>query len=301
MPASYNLHVCGRQLFVLCFLFTLGACATSPRDSISASAQRYGMQESEVRSAQFTHVIYRNYRTQEQLDTLNVYLEGDGIPWILRYFRSTDPTPRSALMLRLMAKDPAPSLYLGRPCYNERVRSKNCGSEHWTSGRYSTVVVESMAAVLTQEMERLNVKSINLYGHSGGGALALLLAEQIPAVSRVLTLAGNLDTDAWTSHHGYSRLYTSLNPARRLALPARVEQIHLMGGRDSNIPPSLVRNWVNMQRNSYGVTFDEFDHGCCWSRIWRDVLSTLHAGPPYRFSGRVFKTPLKANSTLPER
>lgn len=281
------------RLSVLLLLLALSACAASPRDGLSASAQRYGMQESEVKSSRFTHLIFRNFK-QRELSNLNVYLEGDGLPWILRYFRSRDPTPRSALMLGLMSKDPAPSIYLGRPCYNERERSTPCGPDHWTSGRYSSVVVESMTAVLTRELERLNVQSVNLYGHSGGGALALLLAEKIPAVVRILTLAGNLDTEAWINHHGYSQLYTSLNPASRAALPDRIEQIHLVGAKDSNIPPSLVTSWVKQQKNSYGVEYEEFDHGCCWSNIWQDVLATLNAGPPYRFSGRVFKIPLDA-------
>jgi len=273
---------------MLLVVLLLQACVTTPRDRLSARAAQLGLQESEMDSAQFRHLVFRNY-TEQQATSMHVYLEGDGRPWIMRFFHSNDPTPRQPLMLSLMAMDRTPSVYLGRPCYNEQTRSKNCTPAHWTSGRYSAQVVNSMASILATEVERSGVSEVSLFGHSGGGALALLLAEKIPQVVRIVTLAGNLDTDAWIEHHGYSRLYTSLNPAKRAALSQRVEQFHFMGARDANIPPALVLGWIQSQSNAYGIIFDSFTHGCCWMDIWDEVLAILDIGAPYRFPGRVVK------------
>lgn len=279
-----------RSVTLLILLLLLQACAASPRDRIIERAVTYGLHQAEIESVDFRHLIFRNF-TSSKLLQLHVYLEGDGQPWILRYFQSADPTPRRPMMLSLMAQDRTPSLYLGRPCYNENKRSENCTQVHWTSGRYSAEVVNSMSSVLVAEVERLGANSVTLFGHSGGGALALLIAENIPQVDRVVTLAGNLDTDAWIEHHGYSKLYSSLNPATRDNLPTDIEQIHFMGGRDSNIPPTLGSQWVMNQPNSYGVIIEQFSHGCCWSEIWSGVLTSLRKSAPYTFPGRIFKRP----------
>jgi len=287
----FTMTISLRAALLLCIIL-VQACAISPRDRISALAEDFDLYELELESAQYRHLVLRNF-TDVQSGELHVYLEGDGRPWFLRYFRSSDPTPRHPMMLSLLAKDALPALYLGRPCYNEKIRSENCNTTHWTSGRYSTQIVDSMAAVLAGEIERFNVEKVTLFGHSGGGTLSLLLAEKVPQVRRVVTLAGNIDTDAWIEHHGYSRLYTSLNPAKRAPLSTQIEQIHFVAAKDVNIPPSLASAWIQNQPNSYGVLLRNFTHGCCWVEIWNDVLAELRDGAPYVFPGRTWKHPAK--------
>ena len=70
-----------------------------------------------------------------------------------------------------------------------------------------------MAAALSDILQRRPYQGLVLIGYSGGGVLAMLLAEQFPATQAVVTVAGNLDTDAWAIEHGYSPLRGSLNPA----------------------------------------------------------------------------------------
>jgi len=274
-------------LFVVA-LFLVG-CA-GPETRLNSLAKDYGFVREVAQSDRFSHVVYRNFDTLKGR-SLSVYLEGDGSPWLLRYIRMPDPTPRSPMMLKMMALDHHPALYLGRPCYNGFAHASGCDSTLWTSGRYSSVVVNSMLTVLTAYIQRHAIEEVNLYGHSGGGTLAMLLAEQLPVVQRVVTLAANMDIDAWTDLHGYSPLLTSLNPARRPPLAAVVQQFHFMGADDTNIPPALATTTLTRQQNTFGIVLDAYDHGCCWQRFWPQVLDNLQTGPPYRWTGSVVKAP----------
>jgi len=293
-------------LILLSILFTLTGCA-SPSMRLAEFARQQQLSEDRVASNKFEHVIYRSADTgrslgqlpgREPTKRLHVYLEGDGLPWLFRYIKMKDPTPRRALMLELMAKDRTPSLYIGRPCYNGLYAADGCDVTLWTSARYSPQVVNSMAVVLRKEIELRKVKEVALFGHSGGGALAMLMAEQIPEVSVIITLAGNLDTDAWIRHHSYSPLYTSLNPAQRPELPGSILQVHYSGGRDSNIPPSLNAGWINAQRNSFGIAVESYTHSCCWAQLWPAILSGLNKSGRKRFPGYVFKLPGRTNPPI---
>ena len=78
-------------------------------------------------------------------------------------------------------------------------------------------------------------RNVVLIGYSGGGTIAWLMAARIPETTRVVTIAANLDIDEWTRIHDYSRLAGSLNPALAPALTPAIEQLHFVGGRDTNV------------------------------------------------------------------
>ena len=152
-------------------------------------------------------------------------------------------------------------------------------------------VVGSMAAVIKQLIEQYDVNEVKLIGHSGGGALAMLIAPRIKQVSQVVTIAANLDTEAWTTHHGYSRLYTSLNPADQPALSQRIAQWHFVGGRDSVVPPSLVKGYIGDQKNALGISINNFSHGCCWEGVWGQVIQGITTSATGVLPGERFKIP----------
>ncbi|MEN1424567.1 alpha/beta hydrolase, partial [Pseudomonas aeruginosa] len=52
----------------------------------------------------------------QQAQRLRVYLEGDGRAWITSRTVSDDPTPVKSLVPGLVVADPAPAVYLARPC-----------------------------------------------------------------------------------------------------------------------------------------------------------------------------------------
>ena len=142
-------------------------------------------------------------------------------------------------MLRLMTLDPAPSIYVGRPCYFGLANDPPCTPRDWPLDRFSPRVVDSMARLIEQLREGRQ-DAIELYGHSGGGALAVLLAARLGGVQRIVTIGGNLDVDAWTAYHGYTPLEGSLNPVNAGPLPATLLQEHYVGDRDRVVPPEMV-------------------------------------------------------------
>ena len=224
--------------------------------------------------AAFRHRIYRQALAGES-GVLHVYIEGDGHPFLAPTVISMDPTPHDPLMLRLMALDPAPRVYLGRPCYFDLVHDQGCDPSYWTLRRFAPEVVDSMAAVLRSEADRAQATSIEIYGHSGGGTLAVLLASRIPAVTRVITIGANLDTAAWCKLHGYTPLLGSLNPAEQALGLDHVRVLHLVGSQDTNTPPALVESAVaraGLASTSVHIV-PGYTHNCCWQEVWTDVLT----------------------------
>jgi len=282
-------------LIGLCLLAQ--SCAT-PTGDLREFATEQGLERSQVRAGGFNLLVFDNNAKRASQsgnrfgssDILRVYLEGDGSPWRYNTVIMPDPTPRNPLMLRLMSMELRPAVYLGRPCYNGAASEPGCDSSLWTSGRYSATIVDSMASAIRALVKRYDVDQLWLIGHSGGGALAMLLAEKLPQVTRIVTLAGNLDTDAWTSHHSYTPLYSSMNPATSPELRPEVWQWHLVGGRDSVIPPPLVKPVIMRQVSASGIEVPGFNHGCCWERIWPSVLRALAQDDPYRIPGVNFKS-----------
>ncbi len=293
-----------KTFWSLLLCLSLQACVT-PSDKLNQFANEQGFLRSTMKVKGFELLAYQNWvqappdQTQRSEPfVLHVYLEGDGSPWRYRTVVMPDPTPRRPLMLELMTVDPQWAMYLGRPCYNGTSRDPGCDNRLWTSARYSPQVVDSMAAAIRVVTERHQVDEIRLFGHSGGGALAVLLAEQLPKVGLVVTIAGNLDTDAWTDHHGYTPLFTSLNPALRPPLKESVQQWHLVGGRDAVIPPQLVRPYIEGLSDSVGHLFSGYDHGCCWGVIWPDVLRAVNTGDSRKIPGQRFKSAERESSAL---
>jgi pimeloyl-ACP methyl ester carboxylesterase len=205
---------------------------------------------------------------------LHVYLEGDGTPWSDRTHVAADPTPRKPLMLSLMALDSAPALYLGRPCYNGHAKDTGCHPLLWTHRRYAPEIVAAMAAALQAFQRERGFPELVLLGHSGGGALALLLAERLTGVQAVATLAGNADIDVWADLHGYSRLAGSLNPARmKLGGPP---EFHWLGAEDARIPPRAFLPVLAKRPGGARIrVLPGVDHARGWERHWQEILAEL--------------------------
>lgn len=209
----------------------------------------------------------------ESPTNLHIYLEGDGLPWRNRHTISKDPTPRYPLALHLMSLDPDPAYYITRPCYHRQI-SENCHDDLWTFGRYSQEVVDAMAQAVQSILASVDESTtVTLIGYSGGATLALLVVAQLEGVDRLVTVAGNLDNDAWTALHGYTPLHNSLNPAN-IELPEYIRYIHFAGSDDSNIPPSLGKAMYARPGHELRV-MQGFDHRCCWVEVWPQVLTEI--------------------------
>jgi pimeloyl-ACP methyl ester carboxylesterase len=253
-------------------LLGLSSCAT-PTAHFDAEARSLGFSREIVRGENFSHAVYSRV-PQPPGELLHVYLEGDASPKRSIRYRPPDPTPWTSVMLGLTALDPAPSILLGRPCQHGL---DLCDPLHWTLGRYGEEVVASLAVAIEAQRLARGAQGLVLIGFSGGGTLAMLLAERIPETRAVVTLAGNLDLSRWAQHHGYQPLSLSLDPAGRSPLDPEIVQIHLLAGRDRRVPPELMASELSRQPGARLRSFPEIDHACCWAAIWPETLRDLDA------------------------
>lgn len=246
----------------------IGACSTSP-ERVDRFADHHDMVRSLQTGQGFQHVIYRRGALAPG-DALHVYIEGDGRPWVLGgRFPADDPTPGKPLALSLMARDPAPALYLGRPCYFGLANSPGCDARYWTHARYSPEVVESMALALKQEIAGKPAKLV-LIGYSGGGSLAVLLAPYLEGLEQIVTLAANLDTEGWTHRHGYEPLTGSLNPIQSAELTG-IKHRHMVGALDTVVAAESVRRFTQTHGGDFQLLAD-YSHTCCWEDNWPALL-----------------------------
>lgn len=200
------------------------------------------------------------------------------MPWVDHGTRpAADPTPVHVLAYRLYKTTPYEAWYVTRPCYNH-VRDAACNPLIWTHARYSEQVVDSMASVINSTMMSIPTaaqKKIYLVGYSGGGTIALLLTPRLPQLAGVVTIAGNLDINAWTTLHGYEALSSSLNPLDMKTIP--VKHIALVGDKDTNIPFSILNQYLTLHPDTDVEHFTSFDHVCCWEKNWPALLNTTLA------------------------
>jgi hypothetical protein len=256
------------------FLTLLIVSCSTPAVHLQQEAERLGFNHSIVQGTEFKHVVYTN-KVQNKNGKLHVYLDGDGTPWVNNRWVSEDPTPRNPLLFRLMSLDTEPAVYLGRPCYHGFSDTPPCEPGLWTNKRYSMVVLKTMAVALEQIVKRLGTRKVVLIGYSGGGTLAMLLAEQTQNLQGIVTIAGNLDINAWSNLHGYAPLIGSKNPAQQPPLNPALFQLHYAGGKDQNVPVSLIQPTVLRQHSAQLIIIPEFDHTCCWEKIWPSVLKNI--------------------------
>lgn len=266
----------------LCCLLTgllialLVGCSSAP--TAQQYAERYQANLQYHDGSPFRHAVFVNpsaFQAQTSHASqrlLHVYLEGDGIPFEHPTQVAEDPTPRTPLMLRLMQLDPHPAIYLGRPCYFN-TQDSQCSPIWWTHNRYHESVINSMQAVLNRF--RSDYDGFVLMGHSGGGTLAILLAERMNDVKTVVTLAANLDTDAWTLARGFTPLMGSLNPARRPPLRKDLIQVHYAGDQDPVIKAEWIKDFAERQQRAEFHLIKDYDHACCWADMWPDILTKV--------------------------
>jgi hypothetical protein len=256
----------------------LAGCA-SESQRIDHAASAAGLSRTIVNGTSYRHVVYSNAPARagvipDSASRLFVFLDGDGRPWSDdgRQPRA-DPTTRNALALKLLMQTPAAGIYISRPCY-QQILDAGCSTASWTSARYANDIVASIASVVREVSTRGSFAEVVLIGYSGGGALAPLVAERLENVAAVITIAANLDTDAWTTYHHYLPLADSLNPATSdRAHPWR--EIHLNGELDTVVPESTTAAYFSRYTAATRWPYAQFDHVCCWAEQWPDVFGRI--------------------------
>jgi pimeloyl-ACP methyl ester carboxylesterase len=251
-----------------------GCSQVSPAQHASTLAFDGGATQTQVDGVNFEHVVFTR-GVDSRSTHIHIYFGSDGSPFERSRRISPDPTAREPLALQLMLVDPEPSIYVGRPCYEGLATAPNCDPILWTLQRYSDAIVTSMAAAVERLLAQSPNAAATLIGYSGGGVLAVLVANRVPQIDTVVTIAADLDIDAWTSLHGYSQLVGSINPATQTQWRTTLRQIHFAGALDDNVPPALVQQFAATVPTAQVHVIERFDHRCCWLAQWPALLSSL--------------------------
>jgi len=266
--------------------FFLAACMALPspaerRHAVDALAQTQGWRALTIPAEPFDLVAYLP-PAPAQASWLTIYFEGDGLAWITSTQVSPDPTPRDPLALRLALAQPEGAVaYLGRPCQYVHAEAGRCPSRYWTSDRFAPEVIAATDHAIDVLKRRFGASRLTLVGYSGGAAVAALVAARRTDVERLVTIAGNLDHQAWTTYHRVAPLAGSLNPADQLEALRPLSQWHFVGARDDNITPALVQGFADRfpagQRPVVRIE-PGFDHRCCWAEQWPRLWRESQAG-----------------------
>jgi pimeloyl-ACP methyl ester carboxylesterase len=256
------------RLVALVLLLPLLQACISNAQRIDDRARAAGLVRSIVTGEGYRHVVYSNLPASTSTSQpLVIFLEGDGRPWTDDGQQpSSDPTTRNPLALELMIRTTAPSMYVGRPCY-QQLMDAGCAPRLWTGGRYSEDVVASMASVIRSSATARSAPGVTLVGYSGGGVLAVLIAERVEHIDAVITIGANLDLDGWSEAHGYLPLTESLNPARS-ERPHPWPEIHYHGANDRIVPPATATAYFARYPAARHEVIDGYDHTCCWVDAW---------------------------------
>ena len=251
----------------------LAGCA-GWQDETDADLRGLGFEPARVMGEGFTHTVYERGLSTAGDAALHIYIGGDGTPWVAGRYPATDPTPRRPVVPGLMAEDPAPAVFVGRPCYHDMaVDLERCDPQQWTSARYSRAVVDSMLAVIRHYQVRYAPDRLLLVGYSGGGSLATLVAPRLDGDVFLVTIAANLDTRLWAESHDYLPLTGSLNPVDFKDDARRIPQLHLVGTLDRQVPVEVIRSYTRDLPPEAVREYQDADHSCCWVGIWRDILA----------------------------
>jgi dienelactone hydrolase len=210
--------------------------------------------------------------------TLTIYIEGDGLAWINPSLVSPDPTPVTPVGLALALRHPrGAAAYLARPCqYVEGDDTQGCSTRYWTNLRFSPEVVDSANQAIGLLKEQFQATQLVLVGYSGGGAVAALVAARRHDVALLVTVAGNLDHQAWTTQHHATPLTGSLNPADAWPQLLEIPQIHFAGGKDQVVGPEVAESFANhfpADRRPEIRVIPGFNHTCCWAEQWPKLFN----------------------------
>lgn len=268
--------VLNRLIVVLFILPALWACGSN-LDDASSLAARKRLAPQIVNAGPFDLLAFAPASFTPGMP-LTVYVEGDGFAWVTSTRLSDDPTPRRPVALELAVADPAPNVvYVARPCqYVKGTQRRNCHPAYWSSARFAEEVVAATDRVVEHFRSVANASAVRLTGYSGGGALAVLVAARRADVQRVVTVAGVVDTEAWTSLDGTTPLFHSLNPAQVAERVAGIPQIHFVGADDKVVPAAVARSFADRfppDRRPPVTIVPRQGHECCWAEVWPALLA----------------------------
>ncbi|GAB7128667.1 alpha/beta hydrolase [Silvimonas sp. JCM 19000] len=274
---------CARRWLCVLLSLLMLACRSVP-DPTTRCASALALAQAQGWRAQHLHAGAFDLLTLGPLPTaaaspnvadsasLTIYLEGDGLAWLAPDVPSDDPTPLNPLALRLaLAQPQGRAVWLARPCQYASAASAGCPRRYWTDARYAPEVIAATDLAISQLKTLYAATQIELVGYSGGGAVAALVAARRNDVTRLVTVAANLDIARWAQLLGLSPLHDSLNPADFAAHLQTTPQWLYVGADDAVVPAAVAESYAARfpvgQRPVISVQAG-FDHDCCWVQSW---------------------------------
>lgn len=264
-----------RTLALLASLLLAGCALPRHAGDSVQQAEAAGFNKQLVEANGF--VLTTLVRIRDPQAPLRVYIEGDGRAWLDRATVSDDPTPHHPLALQLAMADASPNVaWLARPCQFSLQQSPACRTAHWTDRRFAPEAIEAMRVALDRVSPQTS-GSLALVGYSGGAAMAVALAVQRKDVAMLVTVAGNLDSEAVNRFHQVDAMPASLNPITLAPQLASLRQRHLVGAKDRVIPATVAANFVaaGSMRCAEVVSIDGAGHESGWLDYWRSTANSL--------------------------
>ena len=273
MQHRQNIFFCA-LLIHLSFLFS-GCVSTGGEGDENKIAADSGLIRDNLQTDSFTVASWS--RITPPVNSLRVYIEGDGFAWKSRTQPSNNPTPHNPVALKLAASDKnANVLYLARPCqYLPSPLPPPCQVNWWTNDRFAPAVIDAMNDALEQVVQRYPGVKLDLVGYSGGGNIAALLAERRSDVRTLRTVAGNLDVAFVNSQHKVSVMPNALSAIDRASTLRLLPQTHFSGDEDKTVPPAVAARFQQAVGGSC-VRVESvagMAHGSDWASVWPRLLA----------------------------
>ena len=169
---------------------------------------------------------------------LRLYFEGDG-----------NPNPRIQVAKQLAESDKTDNIiYITRPC--QWSNDKICDEKPniYQDQRFHEEIMAEMEELTHYLIRKHKAPSVELIGYDGGAVIALNMAVKLPT-TRIITVAGITDIEAYNTYHGKETPEDTENPVSHLAVLQKIPQIHYVGKDDTITPRHLVEHFVTKMSN----------------------------------------------------
>jgi hypothetical protein len=238
-----------KKLLIFFVLLTLCSCSTAkikpPADFVYE----------EVHTDDYVLASWQ--KINDPYSLVKIYVEGDGHAYTSKGYPTNDPTPKNCFLRKIAFNDTAENVvYLARP--GQYIKSDECNSIDWTTGRFSQKIVDNMAQAIKKIA---GSKKVILIGYSGGALLCGLITNEYQRELKIIkwvTIAGLLNHTRWTKHFGYVPLKYSLD----LNTIPNIPQTHYIGKKDTIVPCWLTlqcvdeKNCVIIENATHDKGFD---------------------------------------------
>ena len=269
MRIALPLRIASLLASVLAGVLLAGCALPRPAGDSVQPAEAAGFRRELVQTDGFA--LTALVRSSDPQAPLRVYIEGDGRAWLDRHTVSDDPTPRRPLALQLAMADPSANVaWLARPCQFTLSQSPACQPAYWTDRRFAPEVIAAMGVALDRLAARPG-RPLELVAYSGGAAIAVALAAQRKEVTLLVTVAGNLDSEAVNQFHQVDAMPASLNPVTLAPQLSALPQRHLVGTADKVIPAAVAAGFIaaGRMRCAELVSVPGAGHESGWLAYWR--------------------------------